>query len=45
VFLAGLAATIVFLVAMMPVSAPDHVTGERSRVFDEVTDFIEDDLF
>jgi hypothetical protein len=41
----GLAGVIVFLVAIMPVGAPDQVTGERPRLFDEVTNFIEDDLF
>ena len=45
VILAGLAATIVFLAAIMPVGTPDHVSGERSRVVDEVTDFIETEIF
>ena len=44
VVLSGLAAVIVFLVAIMPVGAPDHVTGERSRIVDEVTDFIETEV-
>ncbi len=44
VLLAGLVAIIVFLVTVLPLGRPDQVTGERTRVITEVSEFVSDQL-